>query len=108
MLADKKSLDLDWVAELATTDRGVLREILGGVVSKNEVYRYNCFRALLQISEDEPLILYPEWDYFVELISSDNSYHRSAPSRPVLMATMVRPTYSQKTETEWGKSRLKK
>ena len=77
MLAAKEDLDLDEAIQLALADERVLKEILDGIVSKDDTYRYNCFKVLLQISEDHPLILYPEWDYFVGLLGSGNSYHRS-------------------------------
>ena len=81
VLANEKDPDLEEVVQLAITAGEILKEMLKGIVSKQDVYRYNCFKVLLQISEKEPMRLYPEWDYFVELISSENSYHRSASLR---------------------------
>jgi hypothetical protein len=77
MLADKEHPSLQEALQLAMSDEGVLKEILTGVVSKDEAFRYNCFKMLRQISEDHPLILYPEWDYFIALLDSSNAYHRS-------------------------------
>jgi hypothetical protein len=77
MLAIKETPNLDDIARSAVADAEILKELLDGVVSKDDTYRYNCFRALLQISENEPLALYPEWDYFVPFLASPNAYHRS-------------------------------
>jgi len=77
MLGDKEHPSLEEALQRAVSDEGVLKEILAGVVSKDEVFRYNCFKVLRQISEDHPLILYPEWDYFIALLDSSNAYHRS-------------------------------
>jgi hypothetical protein len=77
MLADKEHPSLEEALQLAISDEGVLKEILAGVVSKDEAFRYNCFKVLRQISEDHPLILYPQWDYFIALLDSSNAYHRS-------------------------------
>jgi len=77
MLGDKEHPSLEEALQQAISDQGVLKEILAGVVSKDEVFRYNCFKVLRQISEDHPLILYPEWDYFIALLDSSNAYHRS-------------------------------
>jgi hypothetical protein len=77
MLADKKHPSLEEAVQLAASDEGVLKEVLAGVVSKDETFRYNCFKVLCQISEDHPLVLYPEWDYFIALLDSSNAYHRS-------------------------------
>jgi hypothetical protein len=77
MLGDKEHPSLEETLQLAISDEGVLKEILAGVASKDEAFRYNCFKVLRQISEDHPLILYPEWDYFIALLDSNNAYHRS-------------------------------
>jgi len=76
-LADKGHPSLEKAMQLALADGKALQVLLDGVVSKDDAYRYNCFKVLLQISEDHPLALYPEWDYFVGLLGSSNSYHRS-------------------------------
>lgn len=76
-LADKDHPRLEEAMQLALANGKALKMLLAGVVSKDETYRYNCFKVLVQISDDQPLVLYPEWDYFVGLLSSSNSYHRS-------------------------------
>ena len=76
-LADKEHPDLEKAMHLALTDGKALKVLLDGVVSKDDAYRYNCFKVLLQTSESQPLVLYPEWDYFVALLGSSNAYHRS-------------------------------
>jgi hypothetical protein len=77
MLGDKEHPSLEKAVQLALTDEKVLKGILDGILSKDDAYRYNCFKVLLQISEDQPLVLYPEWDYFIALLGSSNAYHRS-------------------------------
>jgi hypothetical protein len=76
-LANDKEADLEKAVQLASADPRVLDELWRGILSKQDTYRYNCFQALLQISEQEPDILYSRWDYLVEQLDSDNSYHRS-------------------------------
>jgi len=88
-LANEKDPDLEEATRLAMTDGDALQEMLKGIVSKQDVYRYNCFKVLLQISEKEPVILYPEWDYFVGLLDSSNSYHRSISLRIIANLTRV-------------------
>jgi hypothetical protein len=77
MLADKQQPRLEEAAQLALSNREALDQILAGIVAKDEVYRYNCFQVLYRLSEEQPEVLYPEWDYFTGLLDSDNSYHRS-------------------------------
>ena len=38
--------------------------------------RFNCFKVLHYISEKNPHVLYPKWDFFVSLFESDNAYHK--------------------------------
>lgn len=76
ILNEKKGEHLDQVIKKAVADEMMLTEILKGLKSKDETFRYNCFKVLFQISKGQPLILYPEWEYFLDLLSSPNSYHR--------------------------------
>jgi hypothetical protein len=81
MLASNKDPDLDGAIQLALADEEALREVLAGVVSREDAYRHNCFKVLHRISEERPVVLYPEWDYFCGLLSSGNTYHRSTSVR---------------------------
>jgi len=76
VLNDRKGEHLDKVIEKSVADEIILKEMLKGLKSKNETFRYNCFKVLFQISKNQPLLLYPEWDYFLDLLGSPNSYHR--------------------------------
>jgi hypothetical protein len=87
MLADKENPRLEEAVQLALSDEMALKGILEGVVSKDDVYRYNCFKALFQISEDRPAVLYPQWDYFVELLGSNNGFYRSMALRLIANLT---------------------
>jgi hypothetical protein len=77
LLADKEHPKLEEAMQLALVEGEALRALLDGLVSKEDAYRYNCFEVLLQISEGQPRVLYPEWDRFVELMGSGNAFHRS-------------------------------
>jgi hypothetical protein len=77
LLADKEQPRLAEAGLLALADRAAFDGILAGLVAKDDVYRYNCFQTLYRLGEEQPQALYPAWDYFVRLLDSDNSYHRS-------------------------------
>ena len=89
ILASKTGANPDQVAQRAIADGTVLRGILKGILSKADAYRYNCFKVLLQIGENQPELLYPEWDYFFGLLRSDNSYHRSMGLQLIASLTRV-------------------
>ena len=78
MLSDlsKKNISVESVATRALKDKEVLSEVLEGLTSKKETIRFNSFKILLLISENHPKVLYPKWDFFAELLSSDNTYHK--------------------------------
>jgi hypothetical protein len=76
LLNDKKGKHLEQVIEKTIADQMILKEVLKGLRSKKETFRYNCFKVLFQISKAQPLLLFSEWEYFLDLLDSPNSYHR--------------------------------
>jgi len=76
MLPDlgKKSVSVESVAKKALKDKEVLSELLEGILSKKDTIRHNSFKALLLIGEEHSEVLYPKWDFFVNMIDSDNAY----------------------------------
>lgn len=78
MLEDlnNKNLNIESTAQKALKDENVQSELLENLKSKNETIRYNSAKTLWLISEKHPEVLYPQWDYLVELLSSENTYHK--------------------------------
>ena len=64
---------MDSLASKAVDDSKALAALLQEVVSKKESARHASFKALLSISEERPEVLYPEWDFFADLIGSKNT-----------------------------------
>lgn len=54
----------------------LINQYLEGLLSKNETYRYNCFKVLYNVSEKKPELLYPHWNFFINHLRSDNNYHK--------------------------------
>jgi hypothetical protein len=61
---------------MALKDEKVLQELLDGVLSKKDAVRYNSFKALNFLSEKHPEKLYEKWDFFANLMRSDNTHHK--------------------------------
>ena len=76
ILNDKKEKNLDQVVKKAVAHEVILKEILRGLKSKNETFRYNCYKVIFQISKAQPMLLFPQWKFFLGLLSSPNAYHR--------------------------------
>jgi hypothetical protein len=53
-----------------------LSEALEGILSKKDEVRSKSFKILMRISEEQPKVLYPRWDYLADLLESDNHYQR--------------------------------
>ncbi len=49
---------------------------LEGILSKKDEIRTSSFKFLMKLSEEHPEVLYPKWDFFANLLDSDNHYHR--------------------------------
>lgn len=72
----KKGICVESVGKEALENDKVLSELFEGILSKKDTIRYNSFKVLLLISEENPEVLYPKWDFFVGLIDSGNAYPR--------------------------------
>lgn len=73
----------------ALQDKEVLSELSEGILSKKDVIRFNSFKALLLISEEHPEALYPKWDFFEDLLDSDNNYLKYVAIYPIANLTRV-------------------
>ncbi len=71
---NNKNIYIVNIAKKALKDEKILSGLLEGILSKNEIIRSNCFKVLILLSEKHPLLLYSKWDYFVELLDSDNAF----------------------------------
>jgi len=78
MLAElnRKDADIEAIAKKALKDDGLQGEMLENLGSKNETIRYNSHKVLLLLAQEHPETLYPKWDYFVQFLDSENTYHK--------------------------------
>ena len=75
---DNKDVDFDFYANMLLKNENLLSEYLQGLSSKNQIYMENCFNVLKTISEKKPGFLYPNWDFFVNYMKSENHFHKTA------------------------------
>ena len=61
---------------MALKDEKVLQELLDGVLSKKDAIRYNSFKALNVLTEEHPEKLYGKWDFFANMMRSDNTHQK--------------------------------
>ncbi len=69
-----QNLDIEGAAnKVLDGHTGILEDLLTGLLSREDVLRFNCYKVLLLVSEKDPKRLYPKWDYFMDLLNSDNT-----------------------------------
>jgi hypothetical protein len=78
MISDlqKKNINPKTYADKIIKKPDLIKQYLEGLLSKNETYRYNCFKIIYNVSEKKPDILYPYWDFFENHLRSKNNYHK--------------------------------
>lgn len=69
-----KNMNVETMAKEALKDEKILSELMGNLKTRNETVRYNSSKVLNLLSEKNPEVLYPKWDYFVELLITGHTY----------------------------------
>jgi hypothetical protein len=85
----EKEADIEGIAAKTIEDSGLLAELLEGLKSKDETFRYNCHKVLMKVGKTRPELLYPSWDYLVEHLKSDNSYHKMSATHLIVNLVKV-------------------
>ena len=83
-----KNINIKAVAKKALKDDKLMAALLDSLWSKNETIRYNSHKVLFVITEEHPQTLYPNWDYLVKFLDSDNTYHKL--SAVLLLANLTK------------------
>nr|WP_319372751.1 hypothetical protein [uncultured Methanobacterium sp.] len=73
---DEKNINVEELARKAVNDKDLFQELMEGVRSKDNTTRQNSFKTMQLIASEDPDFLYPEWDYFQEMLQSPNNYHK--------------------------------
>jgi hypothetical protein len=98
---ERKEIDQNIHAKNIIKNKDILPKYLDGLISKNETYRYNCFKVLYAVSEEKPDILYPYWNFFINHLDSTNSYHKM--SAVLIIANLTAIDSKKKFETIFDK-----
>ena len=73
---NKKDFEPESVNKKAIEDPKILAELINNLIAKDEIIRYNSHKVLLIISQNKPEVLYPHWDFFADLLKSQNNFHK--------------------------------
>lgn len=77
ILRTKHTKEIDKIVAAALKNKDLREELLDGLTSTDDYYRYNCFRTMLGVTEQQPELVYPAWDRIAKMLGSQNSYHQN-------------------------------
>jgi hypothetical protein len=77
ILRTRNTKEIDKVSRAAFDHEEILAELLDGLTSTDDYYRYNCFRTMLKVTEEKPGMVYPSWDRLEKMLVSENSFHQN-------------------------------
>jgi hypothetical protein len=72
----RKKINIKNLARRAVKDEKIIKELMENLLLKEETVRFNSYKILHYISEAQPKVLYPHWDFFAEMLADDNTYHK--------------------------------
>jgi hypothetical protein len=72
----KKDFNPENLANKAMKNSKILRDLINNLLIRDDTIRYNSHKVLLLVSENYPKALYPDWDFFVNLLKSENNFQR--------------------------------
>ena len=70
-------------------DDQLLFEVYKGVTSKDDSVRYPNAIVLEILSNEHPEMIYPEWDFFIDLLNRRNAYSKSIVIKTIANLTRV-------------------
>ena len=79
MLSDlsKKSVSVESIAKKIVKNKELLDDLLECVSSDKAVIKYKSLKVINFLSEKQPQMLYPKWDFVVKLLDNDNTFLRT-------------------------------
>ncbi len=91
MSITKKSAEIQAknIVKQVLEENEFLSEVLEGIKAREDSIRYPNAIALEILSEKNPEIIYPKWDFFVELLKSKNAYHKSIAISTISNLTII-------------------
>lgn len=75
-MIDGKNLDIEKIAKKAILDKVFIVKLLKGIRSKDSTIRETSFNVVNYMSEHKPNSIYSEFNSFVQLLHSPNTYHQ--------------------------------
>jgi hypothetical protein len=93
---DKKSVSVESIAKKVINDNRLIDELLELTSSEKANIKYKSLKVLTLLSEQKSELLYPEWDFFVNLLDNENTFLRTIGA--TIIANLTRVDEEQKFE----------
>jgi len=71
---NKKDANVNEVVAEVIQNPKLLAEVMEGVVSEEVPLKFQCQKVLQVLSAQNPQLLYPYWDFFVDLLKNPNTF----------------------------------
>jgi hypothetical protein len=88
-MTKKQAAEIESMARKVIKDKRLLSEVMTGITSEKPQIKYKSGKILMILSQDSPEILYPKWDHFVDLLSSENTFMKAIGIRILSNLTRV-------------------
>ncbi len=91
LLSSPESSAVAEIARVAIADGQLPVELLDATTSPDDTIRYGVFRTLIEVGDRRPDLVSREWDRWVTMLSSPNSYHRTIALHALVRAAAADP-----------------
>jgi hypothetical protein len=85
----KKAAGVESTARRIAKEKGLLSRMIDGITSEKPQIKYKSGKILMTLSEQNPRMLYSEWDHFANLLDSENTFMKSIGIRILSNLTRV-------------------
>jgi hypothetical protein len=88
-LLQRKNVSIERLVKRVIKDPRLVPELLDGLSADTAREKYGCAKVLRFVSERQPDILYPHFDFFAALLDSDNNFLKCDDARIIANLTVV-------------------
>ena len=86
---NEAEIQAEKILKKVLNDKIHVSNILQGIIAKDDSERYPNAIAIELLSERNPQILYPKWNFFADLLKSKNAFHRSTAVITISNLTLI-------------------
>ena len=93
---DKKNVSIEDIAKKVVNNKKLINDLLENISSDKAAIKFKSLKVLMYLSEQQPEILYPKWDFFVNLLDNQNTFLRTGSA--IMLANLTKVDKEKKFE----------